>query len=169
MRKLVLMGRSEAGKTTLTQALKGEEIRYYKTQYVQYFDSFIDTPGEYAQSHRLGKALALYTYEADVVGILVAANEPYCIFPPCVTSQANRECIGIVTKIDLQGANVPLADRWLRNAGCTKIFHVNSLKGEGVPEILEYLKTDAPPKVSREEARHGFWPLRGSDTWACNK
>ena len=55
MRKLVLMGRSEAGKTTLTQALKGEEIRYYKTQYVQYYESFIDTPGEYAQSHRLGQ------------------------------------------------------------------------------------------------------------------
>ena len=167
MRKLVLMGRSEAGKTTLTQALKGEEIRYYKTQYVQYFDSFIDTPGEYAQSHRLGKALALYTYEADVVGILVAANEPYCIFPPCVTSQANRECIGIVTKIDLPNANVPLADRWLRNAGCTKIFHVNSLEGEGVPEILEYLKSDPPPKVSPEEARKGFWALRGSDTWSA--
>ena len=161
------MGRSEAGKTTLTQALKGEEIRYYKTQYVQYFDSFIDTPGEYAQSHRLGKALALYTYEADVVGILVAANEPYCIFPPCVTSQANRECIGIVTKIDLPNANVPLADRWLRNAGCTKIFHVNSLEGEGVPEILEYLKSDPPPKVSPEEARKGFWALRGSDTWSA--
>lgn len=142
MRKLILMGRSEAGKTTLTQALKGEEIHYYKTQYVSYYESVIDTPGEYAQSRRLGKALALYTYEADIVGILVAANEPYSIFPPNVTCQANRECIGIVTKIDLPDANIPLADRWLEIAGCTKIFHVNSLKGEGVAEILDYLKED---------------------------
>lgn len=140
MKKLILMGRSEAGKTTLTQALRGEEIRYYKTQYVNYFDSVIDTPGEYAQSHRLGKALALYTYEADVVGILVAANEPYSIFPPNVTCQANRECIGIVTKIDLPNANVEMADRWLRIAGCQTIFHVNSLEGVGVPAILEYLQ-----------------------------
>ena len=102
----------------------------------------IDTPGEYAQSHRLGKALALYTYEADVVGILVAANEPYSLFPPNVTCQANRECIGIVTKIDLPNANVPLADRWLEIAGCRKIFHVNSLKGVGVADILDYLKED---------------------------
>lgn len=134
------MGRSEAGKTTLTQALKGEEIHYYKTQYVTNYESVIDTPGEYAQSRRLGKALALYTYEADIVGILVAANEPYCIFPPNVTCQANRECIGIVTKIDLPNANIELADRWLENAGCKKIFHVNSIKGEGVAEILDYLK-----------------------------
>ena len=142
MRKLILMGRSEAGKTTLTQALRGEEIHYYKTQDVHYYESVIDTPGEYAQSRRLGKALALYTYEADVVGILVAANEPYSLFPPNVTCQANRECIGIVTKIDLPNANVPLADRWLEIAGCRKIFHVHSIKGEGVPEILAYLMED---------------------------
>lgn len=140
MRKLILMGRSQAGKTTLTQALRGEEIHYYKTQDIHHYESVIDTPGEYAQSHRLGKALALYTYEADVVGILVASNEPYSLFPPNVTAQANRECIGIVTKIDVENANVAQADRWLEIAGCKKIFHVNSVKGEGVAGILEYLR-----------------------------
>ena len=45
MKKLALMGRSEAGKTTLTQALKGEKIHYHKTQYVNNFDAIIDTPG----------------------------------------------------------------------------------------------------------------------------
>ena len=76
MRKIVLMGRSESGKTTLQQALKGEKIRYHKTQYVNNFDMVIDTPGEYAQTKGLGHALALYSYEADVVGLLIAATEP---------------------------------------------------------------------------------------------
>ncbi len=142
MKKLILMGRSMAGKTTLTQALRGEEIHYYKTQDVHHYESVIDTPGEYAQSRRLGKALALYTYEADVVGILAAANEPYSIFPPNVTCQANRECIGIVTKIDLPDANLEQADRWLKNAGCKKIFHVNSIDGTGVADILAYLQCE---------------------------
>ena len=31
MKKLFLMGRSEAGKTSLTQVLRGEELRYHKT------------------------------------------------------------------------------------------------------------------------------------------
>ncbi|MBE5890123.1 MAG: EutP/PduV family microcompartment system protein [Lachnospiraceae bacterium] len=157
MRKLILMGRSMAGKTTLTQALKGEEIRYYKTQDVKYYDSVIDTPGEYAQSHRLAKALALYTYEADVVGILCSATEPYSLFSPNCTSQANRECIGIVTKIDLPNANVPLADRWLKNAGCHKIFHVDSKHGVGVQEILDYLSIDEDrPKIKLSELKdHG--------------
>ena len=76
MKKIVLVGRSEAGKTTLTQAMKGEKIEYHKTQYVNNFDVIIDTPGEYAQTKNLGYALALYTYEADVVGLLINATEP---------------------------------------------------------------------------------------------
>ena len=89
MKKLVLIGRSEAGKTTLTQALRGEKIHYHKTQYVNNFDVIVDTPGEYAQTKGLGHALALYTYESDVVGLLVSAIEPYCLFPPCITCMAN--------------------------------------------------------------------------------
>ena len=80
MKKIVLMGRSEAGKTTLTQALRGEKIHYQKTQYVNHFDVVVDTPGEYAQTKWLAHALALYTYEAQVVGLLVSATESYCLF-----------------------------------------------------------------------------------------
>ena len=139
MKKLILMGRSMSGKTTLTQALRGEEIHYYKTQYVNHYESVIDTPGEYAQSHRLGKALALYTYEAQVVGLLLAATEPYSLYPPCITCMTNRDTVGIVTKINDPKARVERADKWLRLTGCKKIFYVDSKTGEGIPEILEYL------------------------------
>ena len=139
MKKLILMGRSEAGKTTLTQALRGETITYKKTQYVNYFDVIIDTPGEYAQTAKLGRALALYSYEADVVGLLLAANEPYSLYPPNITCMVNREVIGIVTKIDREDADPEQAARWLRLTGCQKIFFVNSKANEGVAEILEYL------------------------------
>ena len=142
MKKIVLMGRSEAGKTTLTQALKGEKIEYRKTQYVNNFDVIIDTPGEYAQTKGLGHALALYAYEADVVGLLVSATEPYCLFPPCCTAMANREVIGIVTKIDVKGGDPKRAESWLRLAGCEKVFFVNSKGNEGIAELLEHLKED---------------------------
>ncbi len=45
MKKIFLMGRSEAGKTSLTQALKGEELHYIKTQYTNSNDDTIDSPG----------------------------------------------------------------------------------------------------------------------------
>lgn len=77
MKKIILVGRSESGKTTLTQALKGERIGYCKTQYINHFDVVIDTPGEYAENRELARALALYTYEADVVGLLISARRAF--------------------------------------------------------------------------------------------
>lgn len=140
MKKIILIGRSEAGKTTLTQALKGEEIKYHKTQYVNRFDVIIDTPGEYVQAKNLGNALAMYSFEADVVGLLISAREPYSLFPPAVTPVCNREVIGIITQINSEDADVPQARRWLELAGCRTIFEVDSKTGEGVDEICEYLK-----------------------------
>lgn len=142
MKKIILVGRSEAGKTTLTQALKGEKIQYNKTQYVNCFDVIIDTPGEYLQTKNLGSGLAMYTFEADVVGILMSATEPFSLFPPCVTPVCNRRVIGIVTKINSPYANIKQAEEWLRLAGCKDIFKVDSTTGEGVWQILEYLKED---------------------------
>ena len=84
------MGRVAAGKTTLMQRLKGEQISYCKTQYVHYTDTIIDTPGEYAENGELAAALALYTYEADIVGLLIASDYPYNPFPPCCTTACNR-------------------------------------------------------------------------------
>ena len=139
MRKIIFMGRSECGKTTLTQALRKEKIHYHKTQYVNHHDIVIDTPGEYAETKHLGYALALYSYEADIVGLLISATEPYSLYPPCVTAAANREVIGIVTKIDKPDANPERAERWLRLAGCKKVFFVNSKSGEGIDELYDYL------------------------------
>lgn len=53
MRKIMFVGRSESGKTTIMQAMKGEKITYHKTQYVNHFDVIIDTPGEYAQTEEM--------------------------------------------------------------------------------------------------------------------
>ena len=142
MKKIMLFGRVAAGKTTLTQALRGEEIKYYKTQYVNYLDTVIDTPGEYTERRETSGALALYAYEADIVGLVLSANEPYSIFSPCLTSMVNREAIGIITGIDKPDANVERVTRWLKLAGCKKIFPVSSYTGEGIAELAAYLEDD---------------------------
>lgn len=100
MKKMILVGRSECGKTTLRQALKGETLHYHKTQYVNHYDVIIDTPGEYAETGTLGRALALYSYEADVTALLINSNEPYSLYPPCCAAVNCRPTIGIVTQID---------------------------------------------------------------------
>ena len=154
MKKIMLFGRVAAGKTTLTQALRGEEIKYYKTQYVNYLDTVIDTPGEYTERRETSGALALYAYEADIVGLVLSANEPYSIFSPCLTSMVNREAIGIITGIDKPDANVERVRRWLQLAGCKKIFPVSSYTGEGIAELAAYLEDDEDraARLAKEKA-----------------
>lgn len=141
MNKVILIGRSKSGKTTLTQALTGEKIKYNKTQSVERDGFLIDTPGEYIQTRNFGGALALYSYESDIVGLLLSADEPYSLFSPNITSMANRLVIGIVTQIDQKGANPHRAEKWLRLAGCEIIFKVSAISGEGIEELRNFLLT----------------------------
>lgn len=140
MRKIIFMGRTGCGKTTLTQKMKNVPTDYCKTQYIDYSESIIDTPGEYAETKGLGAALALYSYEADVVGLLISAADEYSLFPPNITCMVNREVVGIVTQIDRANANPQRAAKWLENSGCKRIFFVSSKSGEGIDELKNFLK-----------------------------
>lgn len=133
------MGRSGAGKTTLTQALYGEDIEYHKTQYVNYSEYIIDPPGEYIEDKQFGFALALYSYEVDVVGFILAANEPFSLYSPASTATATRPVIGIVTQINNPGADPALAKEWLEIAGCEKVFFIDSVTREGLDKLIDYL------------------------------
>ena len=137
-RKIILMGRSRVGKTTLLQAMHNEVIEYKKTQEIIVHDDAIDTPGEYLENASLASAIALYSYEADVIGILMAADEPYSLYPPNCTGHVNREVIGIITKSH-SDCGTERAHRWLTLTGCKTIFEVDSVTGEGVENIIKYL------------------------------
>ena len=144
MKKLFLMGRSEAGKTSLTQALRGEELHYRKTQYTSSDEDTIDSPGEYAESKCFSVGLACFSFEADVVAMVQAADEPYNLFGPGGRSFILRPLIGIITKVDSPYANIPMVRQWLVNAGCERIFLINNVTREGIDELMEYLSEDLP-------------------------
>ena len=152
MKKLFLMGRSEAGKTSLTQVLKGEELHYHKTQYTNTGADIIDSPGEYSETKRCGLGLACFSFEADVLALLIAADEPFSVFEANCQCFTNRPLIGIITKIDSPYANVPMVRNWMINSGCERIFEVSSLTREGIQDFIDYLKDD-PVKLTLEEAK----------------
>ncbi len=162
MKKMFLMGRSEAGKTSLTQALKGEELHYVKTQYTTTEDNTIDSPGEYAESKSFSVGLACFSFEADVVAIVQAADEPFNLFGDCLRSFILRPLIGVITKIDSPYANIQMVEQWMKNAGCERIFFINNTTREGVDELLEYLEDDLPT-LTIEQAK--FKQQLGLNEW----
>ena len=83
----------------------------------------------------------------------MSAIEDYSLYSPNIVSMATREVIGIVTQIDQPEARPDLATMWLELTGCKKIFYVSSVTGEGVGDILNYLREegDTMPWEREEE------------------
>ena len=142
MKKILLIGRTGCGKTTLTQRINGEDIEYRKTQMLTYSNNILDSPGEYMENTRLYRALIVSSYDCDVIGLVHAIDEERNYFPPGFSSAFTKPCIGIITKADIPG-NMKKAEEILKDSGAEKIFAVSSYEDEGVDRLIEYLEGDA--------------------------
>ncbi len=143
MKKVIFVGTTGSGKTTLCQKLNEENIEYKKTQAVEFYDKSIDTPGEYIENRLYYKALIVTAAEADVIAIVYDCSNEANYIPPGFASMFAKEVIGIITKIDLamDNSQVERAEEILTLAGVSRIFKVDTLKETGIKDLLEYLSS----------------------------
>ncbi|WP_295753669.1 EutP/PduV family microcompartment system protein [uncultured Oscillibacter sp.] len=141
MKKIMLVGRTGAGKTTFCQAIYGEELRYQKTQAVEIIHGAIDTPGEYLENRRLYRALIVTAAEADLMVLLQDCTDEQCWFAPEFAGMFGKPVIGLVTKTDLAAGEQALraAEEKLFLAGCQRIFHISSKENTGIDEVKAYI------------------------------
>lgn len=139
--RIVLMGRSAAGKTTLCQCISHQEVRYHKTQTVSIVNqNMIDTPGEYLERRGFRGALMVTATDADVVVLVQDATENGTMFPPAYGTMFAKPIVGVVTKQDIATPEqVEKARKYLHMAGAKEIFVASGVTGEGVPELVEFL------------------------------
>lgn len=139
-KRLILIGRTMAGKTTLCQYLSNEDLRYHKTQTIQLMNNqIIDTPGEYLERNYLRGALAVTAVDTDYIVLVQQADEEGTMFPPGYASTFSKPCIGIVTKSDLATKKqITDARSYLTNAGAQEIFVTSSYQGTGFEELVKY-------------------------------
>ena len=142
MKKILLIGKSGCGKTTLSQRINGVDLEYKKTQMITYSNNILDTPGEYLEKRNLYNALIVSSYDSDVVGMVQANDDDENMFPPGFSSAFTKPVIGIIAKSDLEG-NTERAIETLKEAGATKIFVLSSYENTGIDELLKYLEEDS--------------------------
>ncbi|WP_432452364.1 MULTISPECIES: EutP/PduV family microcompartment system protein [unclassified Agarivorans] len=139
-KRLMLIGQSECGKTTLIQSLQQQPLHYQKTQTLDFVSSAIDTPGEYLENPRLYSALINASYDADVIAFVQSASNPYSIFAPQFASAFNKPVIGVVTKVDtLATSATEAAQQQLENAGVSCLFKTSSYQHVGIHQLRQYL------------------------------
>lgn len=144
MKSIIFVGTIGCGKTTLSQAILGEEISYQKTQAVQVRGhKILDTPGEFLERVDRRGALMTTSADADVIVFMCSATEGRNMFPPAYSGCFAKECIGVVSKVDIATPEqIHEAEQYLTLAGATKLFHVSGVTGEGVQEFINYLSED---------------------------
>ena len=137
MRKIMFVGRSESGKTTIMQAMKGKPITYHKTQYVNNFDVIIDTPGEYAETKQLSGALAVYGCEADIIGLLKRLNNIKPVWIELGLQTIHEDTARFIRRGYSLDVFTDALCR-LKEAGIDTIVHtILGLPGESEDDILE--------------------------------
>lgn len=141
MKKIILMGETGSGKTTLSQFLQDEKIDYHKTQQVYQTEQVIDTPGEFMENRYYYSALVSSAEEADVIGFIQSVEHIQNYFPPCFSSRFVKPVIGIVTKIELAKNQEELnrAKDYLALAGANQIFMLSTKTGTGLQPFVDYL------------------------------
>ena len=141
MKKIMLMGSSACGKTTLAQRLNDLPIDYKKTQTVELINTTIDTPGEYLENRALYKALVVTATQADLILFVQDATDERFRFSPGQAMLFSLPVIGVVTKKDLAApAQLQAARELLELAGTAEIYVTSAVTGEGCGELLRRLQ-----------------------------
>lgn len=139
--RIILIGRSMSGKTTLCQRINREDLKYHKTQTISIIDRhMIDTPGEYLERRGFRGALMVSSTNADLILFVQDATAEGTMFPPQFQTMFMKRCIGVVTKIDLADEEeIRTAEKYLIAAGAEKVYRVSSVTGEGVDAMVREL------------------------------
>jgi ethanolamine utilization protein EutP len=142
MDKVIFIGKTSSGKTTLCQKLNELELNYKKTQSVEVYNNAIDTPGEYLENRRLYSGIIMSAIDAKVIALVADPTIEENYIPPAFASTFNKEMIGIITKLHLveKEENLKKARQSLKAAGVSRIFEVDTVDNVGITELFEYLE-----------------------------
>lgn len=135
MKRVMLIGETRVGKSSLIGALSSTTFKSHRAMAVEYHEGFINTPGEFLENHRFFTALITASADAEIIFMVLDATRTTSLFPPGGGAVFNRQVVGIITKIDLPGADTARAERFLRNTGARQIVRTSTATGEGLDEL----------------------------------
>jgi len=139
-KRIMIIGPSLSGKSTLANVLNDSARPLKKTQDVIYGRNTIDTPGSYIENVYMYKYLIATAQAASQLLILIDQSRLIEVYPPGFAKAFTCPVIGVITKIDCAPRNVNLCIQQLKRIGVSEPYFGISLKDNaGVEALKNYL------------------------------
>lgn len=142
-KRIMVIGPTNCGKTTLVNALNQYDGPLRKTQDIIYGKNTIDVPGSYIENAWMYKHLIAAAQDASHLLILVDQSKCVNKYPPGFAKAFRCPVIGVITKSDLSFENEDLCLRQLKQIGVSEpYFKISVHDGTGLTALVEYLNQE---------------------------
>ncbi|MTK11951.1 MAG: ethanolamine utilization protein EutP [Clostridiaceae bacterium] len=139
-KRIMVIGPSRCGKTTLVNALNDYDGPLRRTPDLIYGKNTIDVPGSYLENTWMYKHIIAASQDASHVLILVDQSNCTEIYSHGFAKSFRCPVIGVITKCDLMTENEEKSLRQLKNIGVTEpYFHISFKVGTGIDALKKYL------------------------------
>ncbi|WHY02511.1 EutP/PduV family microcompartment system protein [Neobacillus sp. DY30] len=139
-KRIMVIGPTACGKTTLVNALNEEDKPIRKTQNLIYGKNTIDVPGAYIENTWMYKYLISAMQDASHVLILVDQSKPAEVYSPGFAKVFRCPVIGVITKADATPENEDKCIQQLKEIGTANpYFKISVQQDIGISALKEYL------------------------------
>lgn len=139
-KRIMVIGPSRCGKTTIVNSLNSYNGPLRKTPDLIYGKNTIDVPGAYIENSWMYKHVIAISQDASHVLILVDQSNCNEVYSYGFANSFICPVIGVITKCDLMPENENKCLRQLKNIGVKEpYFHISFPMGLGIDDLKRYL------------------------------
>ncbi|SHJ23639.1 ethanolamine utilization protein EutP [Clostridium cavendishii DSM 21758] len=151
-KRIMVIGPSRSGKTTLVNALNNYNGELRRTQDMIYGENTIDVPGSYIENSWMYKHVIAAAQDASHVLMLIDQSRCTEIYSPGFAKSFRCPVIGVITKSDLMPENREKCIKQLKKIGISEpYFNVSFPKGTGIDALKKYLFEEGKSKGGNHE------------------
>lgn len=139
-KRIMVIGPSNSGKTTLVSELNGNDGPMRKVPDLIYGKNTIDVPSAYIENAWMYQHAIAVAQDASHVLILVDQSNCIEIYSHGFAKSFNCKTVGVISKCDLMPENEEKCIGNLKNIGVKEpYFKISFESGEGIEELKKYL------------------------------
>ena len=153
----MIIGLRGAGKSTISDLVEGEPSDHRHREDCCYRTCSFEVPGSYIENQWMHSILIMLSQnQAAAVLLMIDGTTGQTLYNSGFARAFNEPCLGVLTKCDLLGeAERQCGLALLEEAGCDEALCVSARTGEGIAQLLDWVRENVPVVKRRQDEKGG--------------